>query len=124
MKIYAKKIELEKVEGRSRQATIEEATGKQNFDLANATLTAWSHDTGDMKVYPPDDPCCGCYDKTEFTITWSDDTEYHGRYDLHAQEHANIGNSIMSFFRWYLKNGTEEEKEEVLDFIKIYEIWE
>jgi len=124
MKNFAKKIELEKVEGIGRKATIEEATGKENFDMANATLTAWSHDTGDMTVYPTDDPCYGCYDKTEFTITWSDGTTYEGRYDLHAQEHGNIGKSIMNFFRYYLKNGTEAQRKEVLDYVEKYEIWE
>lgn len=124
MKSTATKITLKKVEGKAKKATVENTDTHAMWQEANSTLTAWSHDSADMKIYPPDDPCCGCYDKTEFIITWSDSTEYHGRYDLQAQEHANIGRSIMRFFKYFLKNGTDRERQETLDYIENYEIIE
>lgn len=126
-KCPADRIYLKKVEGKRKEGIFERGVNENShavWEKANSTLTAWSHDSTDMKVYPPDDPCYGCYDKIEFTIAWANGERYEGRYDLHAQEHANIGKSIMSFFRYYLKNGTEEQMKETFDYIEKFEMWE
>lgn len=121
MKIAVKSIWMKKGEGRPGEGAWEACPTDPDhiWSMANSRLTAWGKD---VKYYPPESDCHLSYDKTDFTIIWEDGEEYHGRYDLHAREQANIGKSIMRFLEWTEKNGKPEARESATEFIEKYHI--
>ena len=120
MKIKIKSIYLDKVEGKPYKETIlSETFGSETaWMIANSKLIRWAKG---IKAYPIGHDCYFSYEKVDFKITWEDGEEYDGRYDLHANEHANIGKQIKRFLEYLIKNS--KNSQEIKTFMETHEIY-
>jgi hypothetical protein len=108
--VRVKKVELMRAEGLTSDPELGKWLTFDSLDDANKKLTE------NGKGMPQEEQG---YDKHDFKVHFTDGSVYTGRYDLHRNERANIGNQMHSFSGYMAKKSTAKQ----LPFIKKQDRW-